>query len=98
LHGDLYAHNIIWDGRDGEAVLSDFGAACLLPSAPEGDAWQRIEVRAWGLLLSELLDRCATEPSELEKLRQIESACVQPSPGGRPLMADVMAALTTIIP
>lgn len=27
LHGDLYAHNLLWDGTDGQAVLSDFGAA-----------------------------------------------------------------------
>ena len=33
LHGDLYAHNILWDGTDGNAVLSDFGAASFMPSA-----------------------------------------------------------------
>ncbi len=98
LHGDLYAHNIIWDGQAGEAVLSDFGAACLLPAGQESDEWQRIEVRAFGLLLGELLDRCATEPTELAQLRELQSACVQPSPGVRPLMADVAGMLATIIP
>jgi len=97
LHGDLYAHNILWDGRAGEAVLSDFGAACLLPADKEHDEWRRIEVRAWGLLLGELLDRCAPEPSELAKLRELERACVQPAPRTRPLMADVAAKLATII-
>jgi len=38
LHGDLYAHNTLWDGAAGEAVLSDFGAACALPAGREGDA------------------------------------------------------------
>jgi protein tyrosine kinase/Leucine Rich Repeat (LRR) protein len=98
LHGDLYAHNIIWDGDAGEAVLSDFGAACLLPAGQEGEKWRRIEVRAWGLLLGELLDRCRSDPPYLAKLRELESACVQPSAAARPLMADVAAALALIIP
>jgi hypothetical protein len=38
LHGDLYAHNTLWDGASGEAVLSDFGAACALPAGPEGES------------------------------------------------------------
>jgi hypothetical protein len=59
LHGDLYAHNVLWDGEDGEAALTDFGAACALPSGEEGELWQRTEVRAWGVLLDELLERCS---------------------------------------
>jgi len=93
LHGDLYAHNILWDGRDGEAALSDFGAACALPIGGEGDAWRRIEVRAWGLLLGELLERCASEPPGLEKLRELERACVQPTPRARPLMIEAVGVL-----
>ena len=79
MHGDLYAHNILWDGQAGDATLSDFGAACALPLGDEGDAWRRIEVRAWGLLLGELLDRCAPELTGLAKLRDLERACVQPA-------------------
>lgn len=98
LHGDLYAHNILWDGRSGEAALGDFGAACALPAGKEGDAWRRVEVRAWGLLLGELLDRCAAEPAELAGLRELEYACVQPDPRARPLMADVACALQQLRP
>lgn len=59
LHGDVYAHNILWDPARGEALLSDFGAATLLPS---GDAalhhrLQALDVRAFGCLLEELLAR-----------------------------------------
>ena len=36
LHGDLYAHNILWDGATGDSVLSDFGAACCLPAGAHG--------------------------------------------------------------
>jgi hypothetical protein len=37
LHGDLYAHNILWSQR-GECLLGDFGAASFLPSGAAGIA------------------------------------------------------------
>jgi hypothetical protein len=97
LHGDLYGHNTLWDGDAGEAVLSDFGAACALPEGDEADAWRRIEVRAWGLLLGELLDRCAPDAFAMTKLRELERACVQPVPRARPLMGEVVEALQDVL-
>lgn len=90
IHGDLYAHNILWDGNAGETVLSDFGAASMVPPAMMGASLQRLDVRAWGLLLSELLSRC---PTESAGLRELERACIQSDPGARPLMAEVADAL-----
>ena len=59
LHGDLYAHNIhVYP--DGTPVLMDFGASfqCDVESlAEEFTVLQRHEVRAFGCLLEELLDR-----------------------------------------
>lgn len=98
LHGDLYAHNLLWDGSSGAAVLSDFGAACALPEGRSGDAFRRIEVRAWGLLLGEILDRCDPVPAEMAALRALERTCVQPDVEGRPLMAEVVDALDRIEP
>jgi len=89
LHGDLYAHNILWDGTTGEATLSDFGAACRLPPAAGADL-QRLEVRAWGILLGELLARCL---DPLPDLAALARACTQPEVARRPLMSDVLAAL-----
>ncbi len=74
-------------------MLSDFGAASVLPATHESEALQRIEVRAWGLLLGELLDRCAGEPPGLAGLRALQSACVNPGPKARPLMGDVLTVL-----
>lgn len=93
LHGDLYAHNILWDGTAGAAVLSDFGAASRLPPGLGSAAWQRVETRAFGLLLGELLDRCASEPKEIAQLRDLERACVQTDVAARPLMAEVVKIL-----
>jgi hypothetical protein len=93
LHGDLYAHNILWDGVTGDAVLSDFGAASFLRGGAGDAAWQRLETRAWGLLLGELLDRCTEEIPEQSRLRRLHRDCVQPEPSARPLMVEVMEAL-----
>jgi hypothetical protein len=90
LHGDLYAHNILWDGTTGDSRLSDFGAASFLPPGEAGIALQRIEVLAWGILLGELLDRCTEEPPALRALQQ---QCVATDTAARPLMAEAIGGL-----
>lgn len=90
LHGDLYAHNTLWDGTDGRAVLSDFGAASFLPDGGTGPVIAKTDVLAWGLLLGELLDRC---PDELPKLRDLQSQCIQAIPSARPALADIVQTL-----
>ena len=58
MHGDFYAHNILL-GDAGHALLGDFGAACFVSEsdAEEARGLERIEVRAFGCLLEELLER-----------------------------------------
>lgn len=90
-HGDLYAHNVLWDGSEGAAVLSDFGAATFLPSG-EPTRWTPLDVRAFGLLLGELLDCVEGRPPAA--LRALEAACVQPRAVERPTMAEVLSALS----
>ncbi|MCK6425138.1 MAG: leucine-rich repeat-containing serine/threonine-protein kinase [Burkholderiaceae bacterium] len=80
-HGDLYAHNMAWDPASGAAVLSDFGASSRLLPGFAGQAQRRFEVRAWGLLAEELLDRCE---SDLPDLRELARACAQPIVSQRP--------------
>lgn len=61
LHGDLYAHNILWDPATGEAVLSDLGAAALTRDLPRDQVaqLQALEWRAFAHLEAEVLARCA---------------------------------------
>ena len=94
LHGDVYGHNILWDAATGAAALSDFGAASVLPDGPAGAALQRIEVRAFGLLLGEALDRASADFSDAAGLRDLERACIQADVGARPAMAEVLRALS----
>ena len=97
LHGDLYAHNILWDATTGEGMLSDFGGASFLPEGDFGMALQRIEMRAWGLLLGELLDRCAADSPGAPALAELQLQCVQPVPSARPLMADALDMLDGLV-
>lgn len=88
LHGDLYAHNILWDGATGAAVLGDFGAAALLRGGHA--ALLRTELRAFGVLLEEL---SALAGGEDTRLSAIARRCLAPRPAERPGMAEVAAAL-----
>ncbi len=59
LHGDLYAHNILWNPATGDATLSDLGAAALLHDLPTQQKAQllQMELRALRLLEQELQAR-----------------------------------------
>ncbi|RVU16873.1 leucine-rich repeat-containing protein kinase family protein [Methylobacterium oryzihabitans] len=93
LHGDLYAHNLLWDGGDGAAVLSDFGAACRLPQDGSRAGLERIEVRAMGVLLGEVLARLDDPAAGTGPLRALERACLRPEVDARPTMAEVLDSL-----
>ena len=96
LHGDLYGHNILWDGYDGRALLSDFGAACLLSQGREGERWQRMETCAFGILIGELLSFGIFENDFTNKLHALKTSCLQPQTQERPLLADVAATLAQL--
>ena len=88
MHGDLYAHNILHDGQ-GNALLGDFGAAWLLGSTgpSTAQALQQLEVRAFGCLLEELLDRCDvsdTLHAALTGLQDLTQKCLRETPDERP--------------
>ena len=91
LHGDVYAHNILWDGR-GHACLGDFGAASALPAGVAGEQLARLEVRALGCLLEELLTRVRADevPDWMWELRW---SCMDPNTEARPSAAELVTAL-----
>jgi len=99
MHGDLYAHNILWNGQD-RALLSDFGAASFLPDDDRRRArFERLEARAFGFLAEELLahaeDRHAPAVTPLQALRD---ACLQPEVDRRPGFDEISRALQAVAP
>ena len=90
-HGDLYAHNILCDAQ-GHSLLGDFGAASFHPrdNSDQARLLERIEVRAFGILLGELLERC---DEELAGTRDLQRDCVQADGLERPGFAEVVRRL-----
>ena len=96
IHGDLYAHNILHNGKGG-CLLGDFGAASFYSplAQTQAKALQRIEVRAFGCLLEELLERCDhNETNEkLMLLKNIQANCMQETIAERPLFNEIIRVL-----
>lgn len=67
----------------------------MLPPGADGGGLQRIEVRAFGLLLRELLSHCSV-PQTMQGLYASWAACIQANSEARPLMAEVLSALAEL--
>jgi hypothetical protein len=100
VHGDLYAHNILWTDQ-GDVLLSDFGGASFLPTdnPAQYQALQRMETRAFGCLLEELLERSEHVPDEaplFQALSELLSRCLDDNVLSRPSLHDVHAQLVAL--
>ncbi|WP_303847135.1 leucine-rich repeat-containing protein kinase family protein [Aeromonas sobria] len=106
MHGDLYGHNILFArGPDApaRALLGDFGAASLYErnsydrsNRERAQGLERLEVRAFGCLLEELLARCDTQDSPLDGLHQLNAACLCEIPADRPDFAYIGHQLAAV--
>jgi hypothetical protein len=102
LHGDLYAHNILVNYQ-GHSLFGDFGAASFYDAiAPStAPALERLEVRAVGCLLEDLLDHCDQKDAIahvdiVTQLRQLQRDCMHPTTSLRPLFASICDRLARI--
>jgi hypothetical protein len=98
-HGDLYAHNIMLNDQ-GDCLLRDFGGASFhaTDDTLEARALQRIEVRAFGILLEELLVRIDSELSDELRgvLEELVQRCCQADVLARPGFNEVVAVLQNL--
>jgi hypothetical protein len=102
MHGDLYAHNILWNPTNGQALLSDFGAATLLPvdQPTQCRALQALEVRAFGCLLEELVahtDPGAEYAGVQSVLSTLADACLSSVPSARPSMEELVQQISVLL-
>ncbi len=121
-HGDVYAHNILLavpqTASDGEtaagapaavATLCDFGAAFAYPRGAGGVDVERLEARAFGLLLRDLATRVDVEEKEptaegggigrrvADALAALADACTAPDVASRPRFDSMAATLAALL-
>ncbi|MEO1147063.1 MAG: leucine-rich repeat-containing protein kinase family protein [Cyanobacteria bacterium J06638_22] len=103
MHGDLYPHNILFDA-EGKSYLGDFGAACFYDRTQEtiALAFERMEVRAFGCMLEDLLDRCIPDSSTtsgetVNQLRQMQQRCMGTVPDDRPLFTELSTEIDALL-
>ncbi len=100
MHGDLYAHNILWNEKE-QCLLGDFGGASFVPQHDPRLALglQRLEMRAFACLLEELLDRCNAPVEEshiVYALRALQLRCNQAKVNARPLFDEIRSSLSSL--
>jgi len=96
LHGDFYAHNVLCKGIY-TCKVSDFGAASRM-HASWAEAAQRVEARAFGALIDDLLPFFPDAGSALvAKLTRVRNATFSERDASkRPLMAAVVNTLRSM--
>lgn len=85
MHGDLYAHNILINSNN-HCYLGDFGASSFY----ENKNCEKIEVRAYGCLIDDLLHICSNKESAYFKmLTTIVQTCMHDNVNQRPLFNQI---------
>jgi len=95
-HGDLYAHNILINNTS--CILGDFGAAAFYNTKSEiADNIQRIEVRALGCLLEDILHRVKENNIILDKQwKQLIHKCMISDVKLRPSFNEISTIIESI--
>lgn len=91
-HGDLYAHNILFD-NNGDCLLGDFGAATFYNTkSTEAKAIEKVEIRAFGCLIDDLLTHInpiECNESEVKTFQLLRDKCMQNDTLSRPSFEEI---------
>ena len=92
-HGDIYAHNVLSNSK-GLSILGDFGAASFF-SSDQKRLRERVEVRAFGNLIEDLLGQQAPGGcmEEFEKILCLQALCTKAGIAECPTMAQIYSIL-----
>jgi hypothetical protein len=95
MHGDLYAHNILYDDC-GHTIFGDFGAATIYGiTHKQANLFEKIDVRAFGCLLDDLLSHSENKHSNADLLI-LKNQCMSPKIEERPTFADIVEYINAI--
>ncbi len=99
MHGDFYAHNIMID-KEANSILGDFGGASYYEpkEVVVHNALERLEVRAFGCLIEEMLMLSKEGETQLqrEKLKHIKERCLTQVNHQRPLFKEIHHMMMTL--
>lgn len=99
-HGDIYAHNILVDSSF-SPMFGDFGAATHLVglSPNQRKTIEKIEVRAFGCLIDDLLGLLKKPPNSLSAINQMQrlsAECMDVKHSNRPDFEQLIVRLNSI--
>jgi hypothetical protein len=100
MHGDFYAHNIMID-NEANSLLVDFGAASYYEPNKNSmrEALERLEVRAFGCLVEEMLLLSSDDDRDREKretLVRLKRSALNENTFLRPLFKTILEDLNAI--
>jgi len=93
-HGDLYAHNILINNK-GEVRFGDFGAASLYDNRINSFI-EKIEVKAYGFLLEDLIGLTGIEGNLLRELLKLKGQCLSSDIQNRPVFKKIVEKLNNL--
>lgn len=95
-HGDLYAHNTLID-ENAHTLFGDFGAAAFYDRGSSlAPLIERLEIRAWGCFLEDLLLCSKSNDGKLVKLQELKESSMQYDIIKRPDFRTIIAQLDTL--
>lgn len=97
MHGDLYAHNVLVDDT-GNTLFGDFGAASRYDIRDLALAFylERIEVKAFGFLLDDLISLFRENISTHDALCKLRDLCLSKDQQLRPGFNEILSGLTLL--